>query len=109
MRKLFLPLSLLVLTLSNPVFSQTKIYEVVLKNNVFSPDVIVIPAGEKAQLLVKNEDSTPEEFESHELRREKIIPGNSQATIFLDALDSGEYPFFGEFHQDTAQGKIIAE
>jgi hypothetical protein len=29
--------------------------------------------------------------------------------VFLGPLDPGEYKFFGDFHQDTAQGVLIAK
>ena len=60
-------------------------------------------------LLVKNLDPTPEEFESYELNREKVIAGTSQAVIFIGPLAPGEYPFFGEFYPKTAQGKVRVE
>jgi hypothetical protein len=41
------------------------------------------------------------------LNREKVIPGNSKAIIFIGPLRQGTYPFFGEFYPKTAQGKII--
>ena len=74
-----------------------------------NPSELQIPAGQKVKLVVDNQDATPEEFESHSLNREKIIPGNSKATIFIGPLKPGTYEFFGEFHQETAQGKIIVK
>mgnify|MGYP001070395433 FL=1 len=68
-----------------------------------------MPAGKKVKLLVSNLDSTPEEFESHELNREKVIAGNGKATIYIGPLSPGRYPFFGEFNEKTARGVIVAE
>ncbi len=84
-----------------------EIYVIVIKEHRMNPSELQIPAGQKVRLVVDNQDSTPEEFESHSLNREKIIPGNSKATIFIGPLKPGTYEFFGEFHQETAQGKII--
>lgn len=84
-------------------------FEIVIKNHKFEPAVLEVPAGKKIKLIVKNQDPTPEEFESYELNREKVIPGNAQAVIFVGPLDPGTYPFFGEFNQATAQGKIVAK
>jgi plastocyanin len=91
------------------VAAELPVYEVSIKDHRFQPDSIEIPAGTKVKLLVKNQDASPEEFESHELNREKIIAGNSEATIYIGPLDPGEYGFFGEFNEATAQGKIIVE
>lgn len=90
------------------VAADTPSFEIIIKNHRFQPETLEIPANTKVKLVVKNQDPTPEEFESYELNREKVIPGNSQATIFVGPLEPGTYPFFGEFNQKTAQGKIIA-
>ena len=82
-------------------------YVIVIKEHRMSPAELQIPAGQKVKLTVDNQDPTPEEFESHSLNREKIIPGHSIATIFIGPLKPGSYEFFGDFHQETAQGKII--
>jgi len=84
-------------------------FELALRNHQFSPAEITVPAGQKIKLVVKNEDATPEEFESKKLNREKVIPGRSQATIFVGPLKPGEYPFVGEYHEKTAIGRLIAK
>ncbi len=68
-----------------------------------------MPANQAVTLKVTNEDPTPEEFESHDLDVEKIIAGGQSAIIRLQPLDAGPYSFFGEFHEDTAQGVLVAE
>jgi len=84
-------------------------YTVVIKEHQFIPSQIEMKAGEKHRLIVQNHDSTPEEFESYELNREKIVSGNSKIIIFIPPLDAGEYPFFGEFNPKTAQGRIVVK
>ena len=106
--RIFLTL-LLVMSLPASSFAKTPIIELRIKDHLFYPAEVVVPANTKVKLLVINEDSTPEEFESYELNREKVIIGNSKAIIFIGPLDPGEYPFFGEFNMSTALGKIIAE
>lgn len=81
----------------------------VIKDHRFVPAEIKVPAGKKIKLIVENQDTTPEEFESHELNREKVIPGKSKSPIFIGPLSPGKYPFFGEFNSATARGTIIAE
>lgn len=102
---LFLFLSFLVM----PVFAGSPVIEIEIRDHLFFPDEVKIPANTKVKLLVKNMDPTAEEFESYELNREKVIAGNSQAFIFIGPLPAGVYPFFGEFFPKTAQGKVIAE
>lgn len=84
-------------------------YRITIKDHVFIPAELVVPANKKIKLTVKNEDPTPEEFESYDLNREKIVTGNGTITLFIGPLKAGVYKYFGEFHQDTAQGIIKAE
>lgn len=84
-------------------------YTLVIKEHRFQPAELIIPAGKKIKLLIENKDATPEEFESHSLNREKVIAGNSTATIYIGPLKPGSYPFFGEFNEATAQGTILVK
>jgi hypothetical protein len=70
---------------------------------------VKVPANKKVKLVVHNQDTTPEEFESHSLKREKVIPGGAKATILVGPLKPGRYDFFGEFHEATAKGVLVAE
>lgn len=80
-----------------------------IKNHVFIPAEVKVPVGQKIKLVVDNQDDVAEEFESHELNREKLIAPKSRATIYVGPLKPGRYPFFGEFHDQTARGALIAE
>lgn len=83
--------------------------DLVIKDHRFQPAEIKVPAGKKIKLVIDNQDATAEEFESHELNREKVIPAKSKANVFIGPLNPGKYPFYGEFHEKTAQGVVIAE
>ncbi len=82
---------------------------IVIKNHRFVPAEVKIPVGKKIKLIIDNQDSSVEEFESHELNREKVIPANSKMPIFIGPLKVGKYPYYGEFHKETAFGTIIVE
>jgi plastocyanin len=84
-------------------------FALAIKNHRFEPTELKVPAGQRVKLVVHNQDSTPEEFESHSLNREKVIPGGGKATIFIGPLKPGRYTFFGEFNEKTAQGAVVAE
>ncbi len=83
-------------------------YLLIIEDHRFKPVELVVPAGKKIRLRVENRDSTPEEFESHALNREKVVPARATAAIFIGPLSPGRYPFFGEFNEKTAQGTVIA-
>jgi hypothetical protein len=84
-------------------------HSLTIKNHQFVPDQLIVPAGKKIKLVIRNEDSTPEEFESYTLNREKVIPGNSKASVYVGPLEPGKYEFIGEFHEATARGVIEAQ
>lgn len=84
-------------------------YHLVIRDHRFEPTELTVPAGQKITLLVSNEDSTPEEFESHDLKREKIIVAKGTARINVGPLKPGTYAFVGEYNEKTAQGKLIVE
>lgn len=84
-------------------------YRLVIQNHVYQPTELKVPADTKFKLVIENRDATPEEFESNEFNREKIVLPNSSASVFIGPLKHGSYRFFGDFHQDTAQGRLIVD
>lgn len=99
----------LLLMLSSVCLAGKPVVELVIRDHLFYPSQLKVPANVKFKLRVDNQDPTPEEFESYELNREKVILGKRKAIIFIGPLAPGEYPFFGEFNPKTAQGTMIAE
>jgi hypothetical protein len=84
-------------------------YTLVAKNGRFEPETLVVPANKRFRLIIRNEGPGPEEFESDSPRKEKVLaPGVSSFLIYAP-LAPGRYPFFGEFHPDTARGVIVAQ
>jgi hypothetical protein len=100
---------LLFLILAAPAWAGKPSFDLEIREHLFIPSEIRVPANTKIKLWVHNRDNTPEEFESYELNREKVILGGQKALIFIGPLQPGTYPFFGEFNPKSAQGKIIAE
>ena len=45
---------------------------ITIKDHKFSPAEVRVPVGKKVKLIIDNQDASPEEFESHELNREKM-------------------------------------
>lgn len=107
-----IPLMLIALGAGFPapdVLAADDTFTLTIKDHRFDPAQLEVPAGKKLKLVVKNLDPTPEEFESHDLKREKVIAGKGQATITLGPLKPGTYKFAGEYHESTAQGQLVAK
>ena len=87
----------------------TREISVTIEKNRFQPEEITVKAGAPFTLVVTNKDQGPEEFDIHVPRIEKVIPAGKTVKIRFPALKAGTYPFVGEYHNETAKGKIIAE
>jgi len=98
---------LVLLIIPFQVFSDIKEVHLTIKDHLFFPATVSVPANEKIKLIIDNQDKTPEEFDSFDLNREKVIFGYSRAVIYIGPLKQGIYSFFGEYAPQTAQGKII--
>jgi plastocyanin len=84
-------------------------FRIVVKDHKFTPAELAVPAGQKIRLTVENQDPTPEEFESYDLNREKVVSGNARIVVFIGPLEPGKYEFFGDFNPSTARGWIVAQ
>ena len=79
-----------------------------IKNHRFVPNKVTVPAGQRLQIEITNTDPTPEEFESSDLRVEKIIVPGGKITVSVGPLKVRVYKFFGDYHPDTAAGILTA-
>ena len=92
-----------------PALAQGKPTEISIsvKDNKFQPAETEVPANTAVVIKIKNLDPKPMEFESKELRFEKIIPGGGEAIINVRAQKPGRYEFFDEFREETTRGALI--
>jgi|HubBroStandDraft_5_1064220.scaffolds.fasta_scaffold86530_2 hypothetical protein len=79
-----------------------------IKAQAFSPQELQVPAGVKVQLVIKNNDDLPAEFESYDLSREIVVPAHGQVKVFIGPLDAGRYRFFNDFHQESEGWVVVA-
>jgi plastocyanin len=80
-----------------------------LKDHRFSPASFAAQAGEKVRIVLVNQDSATEEFDSHDLRVEQLVTPHGHVSFDIGPLKPGQYAFMGEFHAETAQGHVIVE
>lgn len=90
-----------------PLMAEVPAVELVLKDHLFYPARVEVPPGKKLRLVIHNQDDTPEEFDSFDLNREKVIFPKRKATIYIGPLKPGVYRFFGEFNPNTARGEVV--
>jgi hypothetical protein len=79
-----------------------------IKNHSFMPSEVSVPAGERFRIEVQNQDPTPAEFESSDLRIEKIVVPGGKIAVMAGPLKPGTYKFFDDYHPDEAKGTLTA-
>jgi hypothetical protein len=85
------------------------VFRMQMKDRKFDPPRLVVPAGVRFVLMVRNAGDTPAEFESGALNVEKIISAGREATVRLGPLKPGEYPVVDDFHQETKGTLVVSE
>ena len=84
-------------------------FKLLLKEGRLFPETIEVPANTKFRLELKNEGPGAAEFESIELKKEKVLAPGVTSNLVFHPLKPGSYKFFDDFHPDTAQGRIVAK
>lgn len=74
-------------------------------DGTFEPARLEVPAG-RFKLILVNQSKEPVEFESLQLRKEKVLGPGVTSFVVLSISRPGEYPFFDDFHQD-AKGTLV--
>lgn len=99
----------IMLWMTSNVAAKTKEFHITLKDHVFTPSEVTIPANTKVKLIIHNEDTTIEEFDSFDLNREKVLFPGKAGRIFIGPLPAGRYEYFGEYFPNSARGSIVVE
>jgi cupredoxin-like protein len=79
-----------------------------IEKKEFKPADVKVKAGAPFFLVITNKDAAAIEFESKELRVEKVVPSGATVRVRMRALKPGSYPFVDDFHHETT-GRIVAE
>jgi plastocyanin len=85
------------------------VVELTARDGRFFPDELRVPAGRRIKIVIRNQGSEPIEFESLELRKEKVLAPGAQSFVVIAPLKPGQYQFFDEFHPDTGRGRLVVQ
>jgi hypothetical protein len=83
-------------------------FPIEFRDGTVTPARVEVPAKTRFKLELKNSGKTPAEFESNELKKEKVLAPGTTSSLIIRSLDPGEYRFFDDFHQQ-ARGVIVAK
>ncbi|HEY3064915.1 MAG TPA: cupredoxin domain-containing protein [Methylomirabilota bacterium] len=79
-----------------------------IEQKKFQPAEVKVKAGAPFVLVITNKGATAAEFESKDLRTEKVVPAGKTVKVRIRALKPGTYAFFDDFNKETT-GRIVAE
>jgi hypothetical protein len=100
--------ALLLLAAAPAAHAQSVSVTLTVKNKKFMPSEIRAPANRPIVVHIKNNDAVAMEFESHDLRVEKVIPANGSGVVNIRAQKPGTYSFFDDFHEEN-RGTLIVQ
>jgi hypothetical protein len=109
-RREFLIVTTLWLAAASATVGATELLTIQLlaRDGRFQPETLEVPAGQRFKVAIRNEGPGAIEFEMLSPFKERVLGPGGQSFVIFAPLKPGTYPFFDEFHPDTAKGRIIA-
>lgn len=84
-------------------------FRIEFNDGKFEPQRLEVPANKTIEIELVNKGQGPAEFESKQLRKEKVLAPGATTTLVIRGLDPGEYDFFDDFHPDAPPAKLVAK
>ncbi|MBB4197308.1 hypothetical protein GGD83_001094 [Rhodoblastus sphagnicola] len=100
---------LLPLVVAPALAAEDPTFTLEFRDGAITPSRLEVPANTRFRLELKNSGKTPAEFESKELKKEKVLAAESDSVLVIRTLDPGEYPFFDDFHPDAPPAILVAK
>lgn len=92
--------------IDDPHYKGLPTYLIEMKDGTLTPEALVVPEKIRFRLLVRNIGSKPAEFESNQLRQEKVLFMGAEVSLVIMPLDTGSYDYFDDFAPGVT-GRII--
>jgi hypothetical protein len=94
--------------INDPRYTKLPTYLIEMKDGNLIPDELTVPEKIKFRLVVRNIGAKPAEFESNQLRQEKVLFMGADTSLVIIPLDVGTYDYFDDF-APAIHGKIIVK
>lgn len=85
------------------------VFRIEFEDGKITPLRLEVPAKTRFKIELVNKGKTPIEFESTQLKKEKVVAPESESFIVIRTLDPGEYEFFDDFHLDAPHAVLVAK
>jgi hypothetical protein len=97
------------LTLGALAADEEPMFRIEFNDGKVTPQRLEVPAKTRFKLELHNLGKEPAEFESKELRKEKVLAPGASSVLVIRTLDPGEYDFFDDFHLDAPPAVLVAK
>lgn len=104
-----LPVAMFALFSWSASAEELAVFRLIARDGVFEPKTIEVPAGKRFKVEISNEGKGPIEFESRDLKQEKVLAAGAKSSIVINGLKPGTYVFFDDFHPETGKCQIVAK
>ncbi len=85
------------------------VFRIEFNDGAVTPSRLEVPANRRIILDLRNVGQTPAEFESNELRKEKVLAPGANSALVIRTLEPGEYDFFDDFHPGSPAAVLVAK
>jgi hypothetical protein len=85
------------------------VFKLLFQDGKITPIRIEVPAKQRFKIELQNDGETPAEFESGDLKKEKVLAPHSSSFLVFKGLETGQYPFYDDFHPDAPHGLIMVK
>ncbi|MEN9708561.1 MAG: hypothetical protein RIQ68_969 [Pseudomonadota bacterium] len=84
-------------------------FRIEFRDGAVSPREVLVPANTRIRLELVNLGDSPAEFESLELKKEKVLAPKTSSVLVIRTLAPGRYDFFDDFHPGQPPAVLIAQ
>ena len=95
--------------LVSPAMADDAEFTIHFTNDGFSPNTLEVPAGARIKIVLVNTSKGAVEFESLQLRKEKVLGPGATSFLVIRNLAPGRYEFFDDFHPSLSKATLIAK
>jgi hypothetical protein len=88
---------------------ELSVFTLVARDGSFEPLKLEVPAGKRFKIEISNDGKGPMEFESRDLKQEKVLASGAKSSVVINGLKPGSYVFFDDYHPDAPKGQIVAK
>lgn len=89
--------------------AELPVFRLELNDGKINTRQINAPTDVRFKIEIVNKGKTAAEFESLQLRKEKVLAPGADSFVVLGPLSPGQYKFYDEFHMATTQGVIVVK